>query len=148
MHCASRELGDISSRQRDGAKSSTIYRLGLTPRERTKNGVTHVVPLSKPVRDLLRALLPENAKEARRVIDEKRARGHLCCRRGANRFSGWLSSCRRPRIVCKAANVSGTKANLSSLALVILMSSQQLARCCSASERRRRTSARPAPPRQ
>ena len=33
------------------------------PGERTKNGAAHTVPLSAPARDLLRALLPEDANE-------------------------------------------------------------------------------------
>ena len=33
------------------------------PGERTKNGAAHIVPLSPPARDLLKALLPEDANE-------------------------------------------------------------------------------------
>jgi integrase len=47
------------------------------PDERTKNGVAHVVPLSAPTRDLLRALLPDDANEAKRLLVELRAAGTL-----------------------------------------------------------------------
>src|SRR5262249_15807135 len=47
------------------------------PGERTKNGVPHVVPLSGPVRDLLRGLLPDDEAEAKRALAERRATGSL-----------------------------------------------------------------------
>jgi integrase len=47
------------------------------PGERTKNGAPHMVPLSAPARDLLRALLPENEGDARREIGDRRAKGML-----------------------------------------------------------------------
>jgi len=37
------------------------------PGARTKNGVSHIVPLSKPTQDLLRSLLPPSAEEVRRA---------------------------------------------------------------------------------
>jgi integrase len=58
--------------------------------QRTKNGVTHTVPLSAPARDLLRTLLPEDAVEAKRVLNQQRAAGALCLPGAVNTpFSGW-----------------------------------------------------------
>src|SRR5262249_5106248 len=45
------------------------------PSERTKNGVVHTVPLSALARDLLRVLLPDEAKEAKRALNDRRASG-------------------------------------------------------------------------
>jgi integrase len=60
------------------------------PGERTKNGVPHVVPLSAPARDLLRALLPEGDKEAKRTLQDWHASGALVLPGGAGTpFSGW-----------------------------------------------------------
>jgi integrase len=47
------------------------------PGERTKNGALHMVPLSTPARDLLRALLLEHEGDARREIEDRRAKGML-----------------------------------------------------------------------
>jgi integrase len=47
------------------------------PSERTKNGLTHVVPLSDPARDLLRGMLPEEPADAKRPMAERRASGAL-----------------------------------------------------------------------
>jgi integrase len=47
------------------------------PGERTKNGVSHVVPLSGAARDLLQGSLPEDAAEAKRATAERRASGAL-----------------------------------------------------------------------
>jgi integrase len=60
------------------------------PGERTKNGVEHLVPLSASAGDLLRALLLEYAGDARRAIEEQRARGTLVLP-GAlgTSFAGW-----------------------------------------------------------
>jgi len=38
------------------------------PRTRTKNGEPHIVPLSEPARDLLRALLPSDAQDIAQII--------------------------------------------------------------------------------
>jgi integrase len=43
------------------------------PAERAKNGVVHTVPLSTLARDLLRVLLPHEAKQAKRALDDLRA---------------------------------------------------------------------------
>jgi integrase len=60
------------------------------PGERTKNGVAHVVPLSTPARDLLRALLPEDESEARRGIEDRRAKGMLALPGALGTpFAGW-----------------------------------------------------------
>ena len=47
------------------------------PGTRTKNGVPHVVPLSKPARDLLRGLLPEDESDARAAFKKLNAAGEL-----------------------------------------------------------------------
>jgi integrase len=55
------------------------------PGERTKNGVTAVVPLSAPARDLIRGLLPGNSAEVKGI-----ASGALVLPGAANTpFSGW-----------------------------------------------------------
>jgi len=60
------------------------------PGERTKNGASHVVPLSAPARDLLRRMLPEDGKEAKRVIEERRAAGALVLPGALGTpFAGW-----------------------------------------------------------
>ena len=60
------------------------------PGERTKNGVVHTVPLSTPVCDLLRVLLPNEAKEAKRVLNDRRASGALVLPGAAGTpFAGW-----------------------------------------------------------
>jgi integrase len=63
------------------------------PGERTKNGAAHVVPLSVPARDLLKALLPGDANEAKRVLTERRAAGTLVLPGAVGTpFSGWSKS--------------------------------------------------------
>ena len=60
------------------------------PGERTKNGAAHTVPLSVPARDLLNALLPEDANEAKRVVRERRASGALVFPGAVGTpFAGW-----------------------------------------------------------
>jgi integrase len=60
--------------------------------ERTKNGVTHIVPLSAPARDLLRSLLPEDEREAKRILAERRAKSELALPGLAGTFAGWSKS--------------------------------------------------------
>ena len=63
------------------------------PGERTKNGAVHMVPLSGPARDLLRALLPDDANEAKRAITERRAAGVLALPGAVGTpFAGWSKS--------------------------------------------------------
>jgi integrase len=62
------------------------------PGERTKNGVTHIVPLSAPARDLLRSLLPAVEIEAERVLAERRAKSGLALPGLAGKFAGWSKS--------------------------------------------------------
>jgi integrase len=63
------------------------------PGERTKNGAPHMVPLSAPVRDLLRALQPDDANEAKRAIADRRASGTLVLPGGMGTpFAGWSKS--------------------------------------------------------
>ena len=60
------------------------------PGQRTKNGAVHVVPLSKPARDLLRGLLPNDATDQKRVIADRSAAGALVLPGAVNTpFSGW-----------------------------------------------------------
>ncbi len=60
------------------------------PGERTKNGAPHMVPLSAPARDLLRALLPEHEDDARREIEDRRAKGRLVLPGALGTpFAGW-----------------------------------------------------------
>jgi integrase len=60
------------------------------PGERTKNGAPHMVPLSAPVRDLLRALLPESDADARRAIEDRRTKGLLALPGALGTpFAGW-----------------------------------------------------------
>ena len=65
----------------------TIWTL---PGERTKNGATHMVPLSAPARELLRDLLPEHENEAKRVMHQRRAIGALVLPGAVGTaFAGW-----------------------------------------------------------
>ena len=60
------------------------------PSERTKNGTIHVVPLSAPVRNLLKSLLPDDANEAQRVIGGLRAASALALPGAVGTaFAGW-----------------------------------------------------------
>jgi integrase len=60
------------------------------PAERTKNGVAHTVPLSVPVRDFLKGLLPAEAKEAKRALNDWRASGALVLPGAVGTpFAGW-----------------------------------------------------------
>jgi len=60
------------------------------PGERTKNGQVHVVPLSAPARDLLKALLPNDASEAKRALNDRRAAGALVLPGALGTpFAGW-----------------------------------------------------------
>lgn len=63
------------------------------PGARTKNGVAHIVPLNKPVSDLLRTLLPKNQKDAKKVLSERKRKGMLVLPgESGTRFSGWSKS--------------------------------------------------------
>jgi integrase len=58
--------------------------------ERTKNGAVHMIPLSAPARDLLWALLPSDANEAKRAIAERRAVAALALPGALGTpFAGW-----------------------------------------------------------
>jgi integrase len=81
------------------------------PGERTKNGAAHVVPLSAPARDLLKALLPGDANEAKRVLAERRAVGALVLPGAAGTpFSGWSKSKGALDNAIRAAAAAGTSA--------------------------------------
>jgi integrase len=63
------------------------------PGERTKNGVSHVVPLSDLARGLLCRELPEDVDDAKRAIAEGRARGALVLPGLLGTpFAGWSKS--------------------------------------------------------
>jgi integrase len=58
------------------------------PGARTKNGAPHIVPLSEPVRDLLRGLLPAEMTE--QAIKERRAKAMLVLPGALGTpFAGW-----------------------------------------------------------
>jgi integrase len=60
------------------------------PGERTKNGEAHMVPLSAPARDLLKALLPNDANKAKRVLNDQRATSVLALPGALGTpFAGW-----------------------------------------------------------
>ena len=62
------------------------------PGERTKNGVTHIVPLSVAAQDIVRSLLPDDQIEGKRVLAERRAKRDLALPGMAGTFSGWSKS--------------------------------------------------------
>jgi integrase len=86
------------------------------PSPRTKNGSVHVVPLSSAARNLLKGLLPKEATEARRALNDWRATGALVLPGAAGTpFSGWSKATRalHNAIIAarvKAAAETGTKA--------------------------------------
>jgi integrase len=60
------------------------------PGERTKNGTTHMVPLSEPARDLIRALLHADAATVKQAIAERRTAGALVLPGAVGTpFAGW-----------------------------------------------------------
>jgi integrase len=60
------------------------------PGQRTKNGKVHLVPLSEPARDLLKALLSEDANQAKRLLNDRRATGALVFPGAVGTpFAGW-----------------------------------------------------------
>jgi integrase len=62
----------------------------IMPGERTKNGATHMIPLSAPARALLQGLLPGDTNEAQRAITERRSEGVLVLPGALGTpFAGW-----------------------------------------------------------
>jgi integrase len=62
----------------------------ILPANRTKNGVAHVVPLSPPVRNILRDPLPDDENEVKRVLNDRRATGTLTLPGAVGtEFAGW-----------------------------------------------------------
>jgi integrase len=60
------------------------------PGERTKNGMAHVVPLSRPARDLILGSLPEDAADAKCAMADRRASGALVLPGLlGTQFAGW-----------------------------------------------------------
>jgi integrase len=82
------------------------------PRERTKNGTAHTAFLSEPAREILRALLPDDEKQAKRVLNDRRTAGALVLPGAAETpFAGWSKAKRAldKAIMCDRAN-AGAKA--------------------------------------
>jgi integrase len=86
------------------------------PGERTKNGVAHSVPLSAPVRDLIKALLPEGAKGAKHV----RAYGALALPGAVGGpFAGWSKAKRAlDKAIIKNRAEAHAKSNTSPAPLI------------------------------
>jgi integrase len=86
------------------------------PGERTKKGVANTIPMSEPARNLLRALLPDDANEAARVLAERRATGALVLpsARGGTLTTWAMSKIALDRAItetrAKAAAATGTTA--------------------------------------
>ena len=59
------------------------------PGERTKNGAPHVIPVSTPARDLIKALLPKDANESKGLLRDWRANRVLVLPGVVGTFSGW-----------------------------------------------------------
>jgi len=84
------------------------------PGQRTKNGQVHEVPLSRPVLDFLRRLLPSETKEAARALNDYRATSALVLPGAVGTpFSGWSKAKRAldKAIIdarAKAASAAGT----------------------------------------
>jgi integrase len=55
------------------------------PSQRTKNGVTHVLPLSAPARDLIRGLLPGDSNQVKRIASD----ALVLPGAASTPFSGW-----------------------------------------------------------
>ena len=63
------------------------------PGERTKNGIVHVVPLSEPAREFIRAMLPDHAKAAKQALTERRTAAVLAMPGVVGTpFTGWSKS--------------------------------------------------------
>jgi len=73
------------------------------PASRTKNGVAHVVPLSAPVRELLRKLQPEGGEDATRAMVERRTQGRLVLPGERGPYGGWSKSKARLDTASKVA---------------------------------------------
>jgi integrase len=88
----------LTGQRRDEAAGMTWNELSddlttwMLPGERTKNGVAHVVPLGEPACDLVRSLLLDDVKEAKRTLGERRASGELVFPGRAGKFAGWSKS--------------------------------------------------------
>jgi integrase len=89
-------------------------------RERTKNGLVHVVPLSEPARDLVRATLPKDEKEALRIMGERHASNALVLPGAVGTvFSGWSKSkTALDKAVTEAHAKAAAKANTTAAPLV------------------------------
>ena len=89
------------------------------PGERTKNGEPHTVPLSGPARDLIRALLPDDANETKRVLREQRAHGGLVLPGAVGPFAGWSKAKRAlDEAIMDARAKAAAKAGASAAPLV------------------------------
>jgi integrase len=59
------------------------------PGDRTKNGAIHAVPLSTAASTIIKATLPEDTKEAKRVVTDLRAAGALILPGEKGTYAGW-----------------------------------------------------------
>ena len=90
------------------------------PGERTKNGEAHMVPLSALARDLLKALLSEDANEAKQIPREQRASGALVMPGTVGApFAGWSKAKRTlDKAIMDARGRAAATAGTSPAALV------------------------------
>jgi integrase len=59
------------------------------PGQRTKNGAVHVVPLNTTASEIIKATLPADRKEAKRVVAELRSAGALILPGEKGAYAGW-----------------------------------------------------------
>jgi integrase len=87
--------------------------------ERTKNGAVQMVPLSGPASDLIKALLPNDPRDAKRVLNEMRAAGALVLPGAAGPYEGWSKAkCRLDKAIVDARAKTAAASGKSSAPLV------------------------------
>ncbi|HMF26154.1 MAG TPA: integrase arm-type DNA-binding domain-containing protein [Pseudolabrys sp.] len=87
------------------------------PGQRTKNGAVHAVPLSTAASAIIKATLPADMKEAKRVVAELRSAGALILPGEKGAYAGWSKAKRALDQAigdarAKAAGKSGKAANI------------------------------------
>jgi integrase len=90
------------------------------PGERTKNSIVHVVPLSDPARELIRATLPADADTAEHVMRVRRASNALVLPGAVGtEFSGWSKSkTALDKVIMEAREKAAAKAGTTAAPLV------------------------------
>jgi integrase len=89
------------------------------PRERAKNGVIHMVPLSAPAADLVRPTLPEDADQAKRVEAELRISAALVLPGKDGPYAGWSKSkCALDAAIAEAREEAAAKVGATAAPLV------------------------------